>query len=1393
MNNTIKKIVASITVLTCAGLLIGPGVAQALTVEELLALIAGASSLEDLQADIAAAQAGEEEGTVTIEGVPADFTFETNLKLTSTGDDVKYLQIVLNSDSATQLAASGVGSAGNETSYFGPLTKGAVIKFQEKYTEDCLASWGLTEGTGYVGSTTRAKLNELLVGAVVPTGCGCTDWEGVACGGGDCLATEMQQTRTCEPEEGAAEDVCEDVATSQCVEDETCVVGEGLTVALAADTPVTTAIPYDSSSEFLKFTLLSDEDVNISSITITAGGLGTYTNIDNVAIFDEDGIRVSSTKNVSSDGNVVFNFPTLFAIEAGVLQTLTVKASIPQLGASSVFYLGISASLDILSDASAVNGTFPINGNPMNVLNVTVGTATITAAGDLTPTVSFGEDDVLLADFDIDVGAAEDLLFSAIRFRNGGTNDDSLASNLRLICDGEEIATTELEDRHADFSISNLLLEKSDTITCEVRGDIGTGSVGNTIQLYLKYDSDVTILCKNTGLRADIDTSDLNTITEAQTVTLAAGDFTIDFDKSSATGTPNQELRPDTNNVVLATLKMTSNAENTTIESITGDASDQFEIQGITNMVTGDITAGSVEMRDVDTGAIYDLEETWNAGSTEWRLTLSEEISLLKGVTKTFEIRVDLDDEITDEDTLKIVLEGDAMTITGDVSGEDIDDILPSSITSGISTVEVSSLTVTTTTLTNVSVVPGATDVIIYQGSMEAGDSSLVTLKTVTISEVSADTYTAGSDIALFSDTNITKLDLYLDGALMKTRSNRIAEATSDTAKGSITFSSLDTNNVISAGATVSLVLKATFASTLNAAGTFALGITSTTTDIISRDVDNDLIAETITSATTAVESRTVTLATVGTLKVDFLTTDIKANKDMYVVAGSSGPIGRYLGELVFTTANEPVRVTELRLVQEGTTDVDDIVSVSLVEADGDVVVTRAVNADGNVVLTNASLEFPANEATSYFIVANTKGINVKDDPVSTATSGNTIQYSINATDGVVAEGVDSGEDIVVSGITLLETSSTNTATWSATEANDGNYSVDLAGDAGWSNAMIAYGETLETLVALTATKGSYTVLNVEFNVYAAATGVLPFAVLYVDEDDDGTTDTVFSGGFDVRTNGSVGIPTGEWTEAYKMSAATWVLENYDAGTISTYSGGCYGSGTATLAAYLADADCADARVTYVGYGTYGNTATSYVDDVVIGDVTYSMEASNIATVLGGAVTLIENDMADAALTPGAGKIIGKYKVFIDTGSNRNTDNTPMEVVLTELKITLSSSLTLDKEGDAGTSVGDVRVYIEGDSSNKTPALGETDETTFSTPEYTISLDSLTGEAYKVTEDVVLVIVALVEELTGTAGVTDYLQTEIDALSTDFTYTDGTTTALDKLTINEVIGATLTE
>jgi len=111
------------------------------------------------------------------------FTFATseefvrNLRLGMRGEDVRSLQAVLNRDPDTRISSSGAGSPGNETDYFGPATKRALINFQEKYREEVLTPAGLISGTGFFGEKTRLKAKSLFaeasfvksVNPIVPT------------------------------------------------------------------------------------------------------------------------------------------------------------------------------------------------------------------------------------------------------------------------------------------------------------------------------------------------------------------------------------------------------------------------------------------------------------------------------------------------------------------------------------------------------------------------------------------------------------------------------------------------------------------------------------------------------------------------------------------------------------------------------------------------------------------------------------------------------------------------------------------------------------------------------------------------------------------------------------------------------------------------------------------------------------------------------------------------------------------------------------------------------------------------------------------------------------------------------------------------------------------------
>ena len=90
-----------------------------------------------------------------------DYTFTVPMGMGSTGADVKNLQQFLNMDAETRVSASGVGSAGQESMYYGALTAAAVSKFQTKYRSEVLTPLGLVNATGYFGNSSITKANAI--------------------------------------------------------------------------------------------------------------------------------------------------------------------------------------------------------------------------------------------------------------------------------------------------------------------------------------------------------------------------------------------------------------------------------------------------------------------------------------------------------------------------------------------------------------------------------------------------------------------------------------------------------------------------------------------------------------------------------------------------------------------------------------------------------------------------------------------------------------------------------------------------------------------------------------------------------------------------------------------------------------------------------------------------------------------------------------------------------------------------------------------------------------------------------------------------------------------------------------------------------------------------------
>ncbi|MCA9361274.1 peptidoglycan-binding protein, partial [Candidatus Kaiserbacteria bacterium] len=140
--------------------------AQAQTAEELQAEIAKLmATINQLQSQIG-------QGATNVASGICPYTWTRTLTSGSTGDDVMKLQQFLNASEDTRVAATGAGSVGAETMYFGPATAAAVQKFQVKYRADILTPNGLVNPVPHFGPSTMAKANALCTSAPVDNGDG---------------------------------------------------------------------------------------------------------------------------------------------------------------------------------------------------------------------------------------------------------------------------------------------------------------------------------------------------------------------------------------------------------------------------------------------------------------------------------------------------------------------------------------------------------------------------------------------------------------------------------------------------------------------------------------------------------------------------------------------------------------------------------------------------------------------------------------------------------------------------------------------------------------------------------------------------------------------------------------------------------------------------------------------------------------------------------------------------------------------------------------------------------------------------------------------------------------------------------------------------------------------
>jgi peptidoglycan hydrolase-like protein with peptidoglycan-binding domain len=425
-NSKTAKFVSGFVGLSVAAMMMGPSLASAATVEELTAQI------NALLAQVSALQAATGNSTAT--PAACAYTFAQTLKVGVSSDEVMNLQKVLNMSADTQVAATGVGSKGMETKYFGAMTKAAVIKFQEKYAADILTPVGLTKGTGLVGASTRAKLNAMCTTTTTPTTPTTTGSSTVS---GSVSAT----LDTMSPAAGSV------------------IKGASTKVAI------------------FKLTNTGSAAAKVTSVKMKRTGVSSDSTLNNVYLYNGDS-RLTDAASVAtgvinfSDTAGIVTIPANSSIALGVMVEVSSAANVSET-------IGVMLT-DVTADGVAVAG-LPISGAQQTVVAAPSGMATIAFNTNTLPLSSSNVDpqaDYVVWQNSVSVGS-RDALLSSIRFRQLGSVSTSDLKNFRLMVDGTQVGTaveSVNSNQYVEFTFATPVTMKAGTRVVKLVADIVGGS-----------------------------------------------------------------------------------------------------------------------------------------------------------------------------------------------------------------------------------------------------------------------------------------------------------------------------------------------------------------------------------------------------------------------------------------------------------------------------------------------------------------------------------------------------------------------------------------------------------------------------------------------------------------------------------------------------------------------------------------------------------------------------------------------------------------------------------------------------------------------------------------------------------------------------------------------------
>ena len=747
--------------------------------------------------------------------------FTRSLSLGSTGTDVLCLQQYLNGAGYT-VAASGVGSAGSETTYYGSLTQSAVAKWQ--------AANGVSPAAGYFGPISQAKYNSLV--AAAPT-----------------------------------------TPTTPTTPAPTVPTGTAIAVAKAGTQPVASIAPQSAARvPFTKFTLTAsaDGDITVKSVTIQRVGLMADTSFGGVILLDENGNQIGLERTLNSTHQAVLTSD--FTVPKGTTKTYTIAGNMATDLSQETGQVGGLDIIAVNAGSATVSGGLPISGTQHTAnSSLTIGVVTVALGandpGSANATLEVGRTGYIAAGLQFTIGSAEDVQLEAVRWNQAGSASKDDLKNVVINIDGTNYPAVITEDgKYFRANLATpLKMIKGAVIQLYVKVDVDSGS-GRTVDFNMDRKTDIVVkglsfghyLTPGGGSSGSADPGALSSDTQpffnAYAHTISNGTITV----SKAVQIPSQNIAVNLGGQVLGGFSVEVKGEPINVSAMNFDLSlyrasgtggDSLETNDITSITlegaNGNVVAGPVDgTAGGNNGIQFTDTITFPVGTN---------IYTLKGKIGT--------DAASNDTVAASTTPTSDWTSKGQVTGNDITESPGTAVTGSTMTVRAADLRV------SINTTPPAQNMV--AGSKGFHFANVVLDSTSSGEDVRVTTIKPALTIATANTgDDLSGCQLWNGDTAINTGSNAVDVGNSVASDADVTFTIDSPGLIVSKGTVKTLALKCNVrANTDGVAGTatYAWGLNNTAGNVVSTGVTS---AQAVTEVLVAATGQAMTLRAGGSLAV---------------------------------------------------------------------------------------------------------------------------------------------------------------------------------------------------------------------------------------------------------------------------------------------------------------------------------------------------------------------------------------------------------------------------------------------------------------------------------------------------------------------------------------------